>query len=228
MNETLIETFPEHKKRGIPMVRGWKYRKNMTVEWGDGSLWDYHEFESALDHDAMYAALKEIWERYKPQSDRRAMYFGGNGVHGCMAVSADCRWAGSHGGSARAFQQGACDASERARVRMTKTEAGENIMTDDQTLEQQDIPTEGTLIAIPVPWAHSPSGGVEWRLVDWTVPDDDGQRLPIWADVAGDTGAWGSDYALRGPQDGEWGFPDGERCSVEALAAAFRRRRIKH
>ena len=68
------------------MLRGWKYRKNMTVEWGDGSLWNCHEFESALDHDAMYAALKEIWERYKPQSDRRAMYFGGNGVHGCMAV----------------------------------------------------------------------------------------------------------------------------------------------
>ena len=68
----------------------------------------------------------------------------------------------------------------------------------------------------------------EWRLIDWTVPDDDGQRLPIWADVAGDTGAWGSDYALRNPQDGDWRFPDGERCDDEGLTAAFERRRIKH
>ena len=99
-------------------------------------------------------------------------------------------------------------------------------MTDDQTpLEQQDIPTEGTLIAIPISWAHSPSGCVEWRLVDWTVPDDDGQRLPVWADVAGDTGAWGDDYALRRPQDDDWCFPDGERCDDENLSAAFARRK---
>ena len=97
------------------------------------------------------------------------------------------------------------------------------------TERQDDDPfsgdTEGVLIAIPIPWEHSGSGCVEFRLVDWTVPDDDGERLPVGADVAGDTGAWGGDYALRGPQNGEWHFPDGERCTDEALAAAFRRRR---
>jgi hypothetical protein len=79
---------------------------------------------------------------------------------------------------------------------------------------------EGTLIAIPVPWEHSPSGCVEWKLTSWTVPDDNGKRFPIWADVDGESGAWGSDYAIRGPQDSDWLFPDGERSSD----AAFTRR----
>ena len=86
-------------------------------------------------------------------------------------------------------------------------------------------PVDGTLIALCIPWEGSPSGCVEWRLVDWTVTDDDGQSFPIWADVAGDTGAWGSDYALRGPQDSDWCFPDGERCDDANLAATFERRR---
>ena len=89
----------------------------------------------------------------------------------------------------------------------------------------REPPVDGTLIALCVPWEGSPSGCVEWRLVDWTVTDDDGQSFPIWADVAGDTGAWGSDYALRGPQDSDWCFPDGERCDDANLTATFERRR---
>ena len=57
------------------------------------------------------------------------------------------------------------------------------------TERQDDDPfsgdTEGVLIAIPIPWEHSGSGCVEFRLVDWTVPDDDGERLPVGADVEG-------------------------------------------
>ena len=88
---------------------------------------------------------------------------------------------------------------------------------------------EGTLVAIPIPWESSASGCVEWRLVDWTVEDDDGQRLPILDDGSGEAAeAWGSDYALLNPHDGDWCFPDGERCDDENLVAAFVRRRAKH
>ena len=82
---------------------------------------------------------------------------------------------------------------------------------------------EGTLIAIPLPWEHCASGCVEWQLVDWTLPDGNGERLPILFDGA-ETGAWDDDYAIRGPQDDMWRFPDGERRSDEDLLAAFRRR----
>ena len=89
------------------------------------------------------------------------------------------------------------------------------------------LATKGPLVAIPIPWAHCPSGCVEWRLVDWTVADDDGRRLPILDDGGGETGAWGSDYAIQGP-DGGWRFTDGETCDNENLLAAFKRRIPKH
>jgi hypothetical protein len=92
------------------------------------------------------------------------------------------------------------------------------------TIPTSNEVTEGTLIAIPIPWEGCPSGCVEWRLVGWTIKDDDGQIFPI-CDDGGATGAWGDDYALRGPQDSNWYFPDGDRCDDEDLAAAFERRK---
>ena len=83
---------------------------------------------------------------------------------------------------------------------------------------------DGTRIAIPIPCPGCASGCVELRLIDWTAPDDAGERLPIWADPDGYEGAWGDDYALRGPWDDAWRFPDGERCSDADLAVAFERR----
>ena len=85
-------------------------------------------------------------------------------------------------------------------------------------------------VAIPVPWEGSPSGCVEWRLVDWTLEDDGGQRLPILDDGWGDVEpqAWASDYAIEDPQTGGWRFPDGEQCGDEDLATAFERRRGRH
>jgi hypothetical protein len=84
--------------------------------------------------------------------------------------------------------------------------------------------TEGTLVAIPVPWESSASGCVEWRLVNWTLADDMWPACPVLSDADGEEGAWSDDYALRGPQDDEWRFPDGERCDDEGLRAAFARR----
>lgn len=82
----------------------------------------------------------------------------------------------------------------------------------------------GPLVAINVPWPDTVSGLVEWRLVGWT---EAGARLPILTDHDGDAAAWGSDFAIQGP-DGRWTFPDGESCAGSELAAAFARRKVRH
>jgi hypothetical protein len=87
MTKPIIETFPGYEwhsvpYQGSPYLRGWKYRKTMCVIWSDGTLFDYIEFNQALDHEVMGAALKDIWQRYLPQCDRRALCRGG--VHGHM------------------------------------------------------------------------------------------------------------------------------------------------
>jgi hypothetical protein len=87
----------------------------------------------------------------------------------------------------------------------------------------------GAIVAIPLPWEHSASGCVEWRLVDWTTPDDAGQRLPILddgypEDEVGGPMPWAGDYAILDQKTGEWVFPDGERCDEADLRAAFARR----
>ena len=40
----------------------------------------------------------------------------------------------------------------------------------------------GAIVAICLPWPHSASGCVEWRLDSWTLPDDTGERWPILDD----------------------------------------------
>jgi hypothetical protein len=82
--EHLIETFTGYDKNGRPFLQSWKYRKTMTVAWGDGTLWHYVEFAQALDHAAMNEELKAIWERYMPQLSRHEMLSRGT-VHGCMS-----------------------------------------------------------------------------------------------------------------------------------------------
>ena len=72
--------------------------------------------------------------------------------------------------------------------------------------------TNGTLIAIPVPWESSPSGCVEMRLVDWTVENDGGQRLPILVEQ----GAWGYDYALRASKTAADAFPTASVAMTKA------------
>ena len=49
------------------------------------------------------------------------------------------------------------------------------------TTEFYDI-APGAIVAICLPWSHSSSGCVEWRLDSWTLPDDAGQCLPILDD----------------------------------------------
>lgn len=88
----------------------------------------------------------------------------------------------------------------------------------------------GAIVAIPLPWEHSASGCVEWRLVDWTVEGDGHPRYPVLDDGYGsedeDGGpmAWAGDYAILDQEAGEWVFPDGERCDDADLRAAFARR----
>jgi hypothetical protein len=88
----------------------------------------------------------------------------------------------------------------------------------------------GTLVAIPIPWPSSPSGCVEWRLVDWTLPDDKWPAWPVlddgWEDAEGPM-AWAGDYAVRDPRTDDWIFPDGERSDDEGLVAAFGRRQAR-
>ena len=58
MSQELIETFTkEEQGRGVPLLRGYKNRTTMTVAWGDGTLFDYHEFRSSLNSEAMNAEL---------------------------------------------------------------------------------------------------------------------------------------------------------------------------
>ena len=82
----------------------------------------------------------------------------------------------------------------------------------------------GAIIAVPIPWESSPSGCTTWQFVEWTLPDANGDCLPVLADADGDECAWGDDYAIDDPQTGDWVFPDGDRCRNEDLAAAFARR----
>lgn len=98
-------------------------------------------------------------------------------------------------------------------------------MTRKNPLQRPHL--EGPFVAINIPWPGTPSGFVEWRLVDWTIADEEYPRLPILADKGGDTGAWASDYAVEGP-DGYWTFPGGDTCDNAGLAAAFKRREAKH
>ena len=81
---------------------------------------------------------------------------------------------------------------------------------------------KGTRIAIPLIWEYGDSES-EWVLVGLTPEDDAGVHLPI-LDDGEETGTWGSDYALRDPQTGEWSFLDGERCDDAGLLATFERR----
>jgi hypothetical protein len=91
------------------------------------------------------------------------------------------------------------------------------------------MPELGSLVAIPVPWKHSASGCVEWRLVDWTIEGDGHPRYPVLDDGHGSEDedgrpiAWAGDYAIR-DRRGTWHFPDDERCDDEGLLEAFRRR----
>jgi hypothetical protein len=87
--------------------------------------------------------------------------------------------------------------------------------------------TMNELVALPIPWEHTATGCVEWRLVDWTLEDDNGQRLPVLIDGGGEIGAWAGDYAMQLPEGG-WRFDDGKLSDDENLIAAFQRRRAKH
>jgi hypothetical protein len=82
--KTLVEPFIGFCGRGTPYLRAWQHRKTMSVGWSDGTLWDYHEFRSELDCDAMNAALLEIWRRYRLQCSRGASFACG-GVCGGIA-----------------------------------------------------------------------------------------------------------------------------------------------
>src|SRR5215471_585298 len=86
------EPFNEFRKldRGVPWLHAItappgqrRKARLMHLNWGDGTLHDYHEFRDALNAERMEAELIAVWERYKPQCDRRAEFSHG-GVSGGM------------------------------------------------------------------------------------------------------------------------------------------------
>lgn len=83
----------------------------------------------------------------------------------------------------------------------------------------------GAAVAVGIPWETTETGLVQWKLVDWTVEDDNGVSLPVLDDSSGDDPiAWGGDYAIEDLRTGGWTFPDGETCDDAGLADAFVRR----
>ena len=88
----------------------------------------------------------------------------------------------------------------------------------------------GAAVAVGIPWETTETGLVQWKLVDWTlVEDDNGVSLPVLDDSSGDDPiAWGGDYAIEDLRTGGWTFPDGETGDDAGLADAFVRRSAKH
>ena len=69
-----IEPFTEFDKlgRGTPKLTYRQNPKTAHVNWGDGLMWDYVEFDIALDKRGMSDALKQAWERHRPQLNKRS------------------------------------------------------------------------------------------------------------------------------------------------------------
>jgi hypothetical protein len=85
MSKEQQEPFTEFAKlgRGIPKLAYSQNRTTAHVHWGDGSMWDYHEFHAALDRAGMESTIKDAWTRHRAQLNRRTVRAGG-GVHGCL------------------------------------------------------------------------------------------------------------------------------------------------
>jgi len=62
----MIEPFAEFAKlgHGIPTLFHVQNRKTAHVHWGDGSLWHYIEFSTALGKNDMQRDLHETFERH--------------------------------------------------------------------------------------------------------------------------------------------------------------------
>jgi hypothetical protein len=57
-----------------------------AIRWHSGRVREYWKFDSALDSEGMNAALLEVYQRCKPQCDRRASFSHGKsgGYLGCV------------------------------------------------------------------------------------------------------------------------------------------------
>lgn len=55
-------------------------RKNRSLRWSDGTLTCYHEFDAALDQEALRHELKAIWRMWRPRLGRKTeMLYGKHG-----------------------------------------------------------------------------------------------------------------------------------------------------
>ena len=74
--KTIAEPFTAHRELGfgVPTLRAWQHKKTMHIEWSDWDLssMDAAAFKTAVDHVAMNAELREIWQRCKSQCGRNA------------------------------------------------------------------------------------------------------------------------------------------------------------
>lgn len=88
----IVERFAHMQSMWVPTLTAWQSPKNMCVTWNDCGMRDYYEFRSAVDTGGMNAELFAMWQRWKPQCDRRASFSWGD-VFGHMSwVSHDCAW----------------------------------------------------------------------------------------------------------------------------------------
>lgn len=91
MSKKTSEPFADFAKlaEGIPSLIYYQNRTTAHVHWGDGSMWHYVEFSSALDKDGMSRDLHEVFQRHIKEgavrSKRTALTYGG--VHGCIVYA---------------------------------------------------------------------------------------------------------------------------------------------